>query len=292
MRLFLLLSFLFALILGASVLMVPPAPQVWPFTPEERAYGAEPLQTLDIYPGTSCPAGGCPVLLFVHGGGWAAGDKRDPLSINMIRTSVAAGVTFVSINYRLSPAVMHPAHAADVARAMAWTKQHIGEYGGNAKRLYLMGHSAGAQLASLVSTDPQYLAAYALQPARDIAGVIAIDSASYDLEQRLSLRNNHDPMVSRAFDRSVLAAASPLQQVLSGRSFPPFLFLVASDNGEGRNVAAQFVNRLKQLGSKAYYYEKSFPLGTRQTHLRIVQVVGTPEERACQLVLKFVGAGH
>lgn len=290
MRLFLALAFVFALILGSSVFITPPAPQAWPFTPEEQSYGAEALQTLDIYRGAHCPADGCPVLLFAHGGGWAAGDKRDPLSIDMIKTFVAQGMTFVSINYRLAPAVTHPVYAADVARAIAWTAQHIREYEGNPTRLYLMGHSAGAQLVTLVTTDPSYLKPYALQPARDIAGVIAIDSSSYDLVQRMLLHNNTDPMISRAFDRSVLEAASPLRQVLSGRSFPPFFFIVANDNVEGKTVAAQFINRLRQLGARAYSYEKDFPAGTRQTHSRIVKVIGTPQEQACQLVLKFVGA--
>ena len=81
-----------------------------------------------------------------------------------------AGYCFVSINYRLSPRpasndparIKFPVHEQDVASAIAWVHDHIKDYGGDPTRIALAGHSAGAQLAALVSTDPKYLQAHGL----------------------------------------------------------------------------------------------------------------------------------
>src|SRR5262249_10941217 len=67
------------------------------------------------------------------------------------------GIVAVMINYRLSPAVKHPEHVKDVARAFAWTRRHIKDYGGDPDRIFLCGHSAGGHLVSLLATNQEYL---------------------------------------------------------------------------------------------------------------------------------------
>ncbi|HJZ59149.1 MAG TPA: alpha/beta hydrolase, partial [Gemmataceae bacterium] len=81
---------------------------------------------LDVY----APQGqkGFPVLFFVHGGTWKSGNKN--LYAALGNTFARTGIGVVIINYRLSPKVVHPAHVEDVARAFAWTREHIREYGG------------------------------------------------------------------------------------------------------------------------------------------------------------------
>jgi len=116
------------------------------------------LLSLDVY----APATGQnhPVIVMVHGGGWQRGDKANAnIATNKYRHFTQAGYVFVSINYRLSPAVKHPAHVQDVAKALAWVAKNINRYSGNPARIYLMGHSAGAHLAALVATDQRYLEA-------------------------------------------------------------------------------------------------------------------------------------
>jgi acetyl esterase/lipase len=82
-----------------------------------------------------------PVVLFVHGGNWKSGNKT--LYAPLGKSLASDGIACVICNYRLSPAVQHPAHVEDVAKAFAWTRENIGKYGGSKDKLFLCGHSAG-----------------------------------------------------------------------------------------------------------------------------------------------------
>ena len=79
------------------------------------------------------------------------------------------------VNYRLSPAVSHPAHIEDAAASFAWVKRHIAEYGGDPNQIFVVGHSAGAYLLALLATDERYLAAHGLS-ARDIRGLVPVSA--------------------------------------------------------------------------------------------------------------------
>jgi hypothetical protein len=83
------------------------------------------------------------------------------------------GITVVLINYRLSPKVKFPAHTEDVAAAIHWTFSVIDKYNGDKENIYLMGHSAGAHLISLLLFDETYLDKHELTP-KDITGAISI----------------------------------------------------------------------------------------------------------------------
>src|SRR5207237_768975 len=99
------------------------------------------------------------------------------------------GIGAVLINYRLSPAVKHPEHIKDVARAFAWTVKHTVGYGGNPDELFLCGHSAGGHLVSLLATETSYLTNEGV-PISAIKGVIPVSGVyripSFDLN--LSIR--------------------------------------------------------------------------------------------------------
>jgi acetyl esterase/lipase len=115
-----------------------------------------------------------PVVVLVHGGAWMVGDNRCcGLQSSVGEFLASQGVGAVLPNYRLSPAVRHPEHVRDVARAFAWTRAHIAEYGGRPDQLFLAGHSAGGHLAALLATDETYLRAEGLSTA-DVKGVVAI----------------------------------------------------------------------------------------------------------------------
>jgi acetyl esterase/lipase len=104
-----------------------------------------------------------PVVFLVHGGAWMIGDKDFfGLYRNVGKALARHGVVTVMVNYRLSPAVRHPAHVEHLARAFAWTRRHIKEYGGNPDRIVLVGHSAGGHLVALLATDDRYLKARGL----------------------------------------------------------------------------------------------------------------------------------
>ena len=118
------------------------------------AYGdAGKRNLLDIYRPEAPREGGFPVLLQVHGGAWIIGEKEQqakPLMYHMAQR----GWLCVAINYRLSPKAAFPAHIIDVKKAIAWIKEHIGEYGGNPDFIAITGGSAGGHLSSLAALTP------------------------------------------------------------------------------------------------------------------------------------------
>jgi acetyl esterase/lipase len=122
----------------------------------DLAYGDASRQRLDVYrpPQAAAPL---PVVVFIHGGSWESGDKRQYRFVG----NALAGMQAVAVlpNYRLYPEVGFPVYVEDAARAVAWAQAHAAEYGGDPARLYLMGHSAGAQIAALLALDPRYLRA-------------------------------------------------------------------------------------------------------------------------------------
>lgn len=107
-------------------------------------------QTLDLH----LPSGkDFPTAIFIHGGGWSANDKEEYSHVgNFLQ---AHGIACASINYRLSPRVVHPAHIEDCVQACKWVKENMPKYGSN-NTFYISGHSAGAHLASLLVCDPKY----------------------------------------------------------------------------------------------------------------------------------------
>ena len=127
-------------------------------------------------------AAGLPVLMYVHGGGWSSGDK-DAVGAKAAYFT-AHGFVFVSINYRLIPAAWPAQQAADVAAAVAWVKENIGAYGGDGRRLFMLGHSAGAHFTALVVSDESYLREVGLGGAA-LRGVILLEA------QRVRCRATH-----------------------------------------------------------------------------------------------------
>ena len=126
---------------------------------DDIAYGdAGERNLLDIYRPREPRAGGFPVLLQVHGGGWFSGHKQQQAQ-PLLNHLAQRGWLCVSINYRLSPDHRFPAHIIDVKKAIHWIRQHIAEYGGNAEFLAVTGGSAGGHLAALAglsANDPAY----------------------------------------------------------------------------------------------------------------------------------------
>ncbi|MGD0311148.1 MAG: alpha/beta hydrolase [Acidimicrobiales bacterium] len=108
---------------------------------------------LDILTRRSVVPEGAPVLIYIHGGAWTIGDKRQQ-GIPMMHELVQRGWVCVAINYRLSPRATWPAHIVDCKRAVAWVRQHIAEYGGDPGFIAVSGGSAGGHLCSLLALTP------------------------------------------------------------------------------------------------------------------------------------------
>lgn len=117
-----------------------------------------------------------PVLLFVHGGSWNWGD---PDSYGFIgRSFVPKGFVVVLAGYRLHPDAVYPAMLEDTARAIAWTREEISQYGGDPDRITIAGHSAGAYNVVQVALERQWLGRHGMA-ADDLAGVVGL-SGPYD----------------------------------------------------------------------------------------------------------------
>lgn len=99
-----------------------------------------------------------PVLFHVHGGAWTIGNKEEQ-ALPLLQRMASMGWVCVSINYRLAPRNPFPAQIIDTKHALAWTKQHISEYGGDPGYIAITGGSAGGHLtalAALTPNDPQF----------------------------------------------------------------------------------------------------------------------------------------
>jgi acetyl esterase/lipase len=115
-----------------------------------------------------------PVVVFFYGGSWERGKRH---WYRYVGNALANhGVLVLIPDYRKFPDVHFPAFMHDAARAVAWAHEHAAEFGGDPKRLFVMGHSAGGQIAALLATDKRYLNAAGLQP-RDLAGMIGLAGA-------------------------------------------------------------------------------------------------------------------
>lgn len=136
---------------------------------------ADPVRhRLDLYFPKRTSEASRPVIMLVHGGGWVRGDNRCCGLYSSVGEYLASQGFVVALpNYRLSPEVKHPEHVKDVAQAIAWLREHAHEYGGDAGSIFLVGHSAGGHLVSLLTTDPRYLEAVGCKTS-DIRGVVSI----------------------------------------------------------------------------------------------------------------------
>ena len=154
----------------------PRPPYAGVFVTRDVAYGADPLQKLDVFAPTT-PGGKRPVLIFVHGGGFVRGDKVQagtPFNDNVMVWAAAHGLVGVNINYRLAPKDPWPAGAQDVGAAVAWVRANIAKSGGDPGRIYLWGHSAGANHVADYIAHPELHAG-----GQGIAGAVVM-SGIYD----------------------------------------------------------------------------------------------------------------
>lgn len=187
------------------------------------AYGADPAQRFDVY--LPARAANAPVVFYVHGGGWANGDKTNPGIENKLAYWLPRGYAVVSSNYRMLPAALPLEQARDIARALASAQRRAGEWKLDASRFVLIGHSAGAHLVALLGADPRMLAAAG---ARRPRGVVSLDSGALDVPALMGQRRvpklYHDAFgADPVYWRSV----SPQQQL--GRDGLPMLLVCASD---------------------------------------------------------------
>ncbi len=240
---------------------------------EAISYGADPLQKLDYWRAKGIPAA-APLVIFVHGGAWTKGSKDNATGHWKVTHYTEAGYAFASINYRLVPATTVEQQAQDVADAIKTLVSLANRLGIDRQRIVLMGHSAGAHLVALVGTDERYLRAAGLSFA-DIAGIIPIDGAAYDVPEQMKdgpqmMQRNYvtafgnDPVRQRALSPTWQAAAPNA----------PRFFLPHVQRPDGVRQSLALVAALKSAGTNAS--EAGFPGLGLIGHLEINRRMGEP----------------
>jgi acetyl esterase/lipase len=254
---------------------------------------AEPAherQVLDVY--TPPKAKNLPVVFWIHGGGWQTGDKTSV----QIKPQVFMdkGFVFVSTNYRLLPSVDMATIVRDIAKSIRWVHDHIALHGGDPKRLLIMGHSAGAQLAALVCTDERYLKAEGLSLAIT-KGCVPVDGDTFDvpaiIETAETRRRVHglpqakfghrekfgnDPAKHRDF--------SAVTHVARDKGIPPFLILHVAEHPDTSAQAQRLGNVLKEASVPATVF------GARETtHGKINADLGLPDDPSTKALFDFLG---
>jgi acetyl esterase/lipase len=243
-------------------------------------------QMLDVY----APVEGTnhPVVIWIHGGGWHSGDKKDVGS--KPQAFVNRGFVFISINYRLWPSVTIQQIAEDVAKAIRWSHDHARNFGGDPKTLFIMGHSAGAQLAALLCTDERYLKAENLSFAI-IKGCVPVDGDTYDLPMRIATvhKSGNKKLAERDKqrfgDEKKQKELSSVTHVARGKNIPPFLILHVADHPETKGQSQRLLQALQQAGVPGQIHPAE-----GKNHTTINNDLGLAGDRPSQEMFAFLSA--
>jgi len=242
-------------------------------------------QSLDLFLPSATGAGKPPLVGFVHGRSWRESDDVHGTGNAVAQALVPRGVAVALIRYSLAPAHRFPAQPQDIARAIAYLHRSAEQYGYDAKRLFLMGHSAGAHLASLVALDGRYLREAGV-PGHAVAGVVAV-SGIYDLGAAGPITRRARELLVPVFgsDARVHLEASPLTHA---RGAPPFLILSAENDLDGFQIdARRFAARLRATGNR----EVQEIVAQGLDHFTMFANLRGKRSLARDLVLAFTGAG-
>jgi arylformamidase len=206
---------------------------------------------------------------------------------------VDKGFVFVSTNYRLLPRVDMGTIVRDIAKSIRWVHDHIAEHGGDPERLFIMGHSAGAQLAALICIDDRYLKAEGLSLSI-IKGCVPVDGDTYDvpamIETAETRRRVHgqpqakfghrekfgnDPAKHRDF--------SAVTHVAKDKGIPPFLILHVAEHPDTSAQAQRLAHVLKSAGIPAKVF------GAQESnHNKINADLGLPNDPGTKALFEFV----
>jgi acetyl esterase/lipase len=225
--------------------VLPRSPHLWRAAMSDISYADGARHRLDVYRARS--AASSPVIVFFYGGSWQTGEKG--WYRLLAKVLAARGYAVVVPDYRLYPEAAFPDFLNDGAAAVRWTRDNAAQFNGDPRRLFVMGHSAGAYIAAMLALDPKWLAGAGLD-SDVLAGFIGI-SGPYDF---LPLR---DPRLITIFG----GADRPMTQPISyafGRKPPALLLTGANDSVVDPGNSKRLAEQLRRSGQDAT--DVSYPL--------------------------------
>ena len=246
------------------------------------AYGADPAQVLDVYQPVELKK--APILIFMHGGAYVAGDKDDgELYGNIGYWFARRRLLAFNINYRLAPASKWPGAANDLSSVIGWVKAHAAQYGGDPNRIWLMGHSAGATHVATYVFDK------ALQP-EDGPGVLGaiLISGRYRLHYDPKDPNGKNMQAYFGDDPKLYPLRSAINHINDGIKLPVFLAITEYDN-PGLDVSGA------ELLAALCRRDGACPRFMRQlyhNHISEVAAFNSPDEALGREILDFMQRGR
>jgi acetyl esterase/lipase len=237
-------------------------------------------QSLDVY--VPAKATHAPMLLFFHGGVWRIGDKEEYANVG--RTFAGRGIVTAVVNYRLVPSASHAEQLQDAARAISWAFAHAHEFGADAHKIYLAGHSAGGELISTLLFEDDALKAQGVDSTA-LAGIIPL-SGIFDLTRPIddSMGGGFDEYIHPVFgeEPQVLERASPISHV--AKRGVPWLVLVAGDDSQAMQAQSrEFAEALESHGVEPRL--RSIP---DRGHFELVTEIGSPGDSTTDAVTDFI----
>ena len=244
-------------------------------------YGPAERNRLDIFMPQNVTSGR-PVLVFVHGGAFIGGNKRrtpdSPFYDNIMLWAVKNGFIGVNMTYRLAPGSPWPAGAEDVAAAVKWVSEEIGERGGDASRIYLMGHSAGAiHVASYVSHPEFYKVKNGgLKGAIMVSGIYDLTAAPLTDPERAYFGSDASRYADESSLPGLLKTNIPLMAVSSELDLPGFV---------------KQLDLFKEATCKRPAGCARTVMLPQHSHMSEVYSINTDDTRLTDQILDFVKAG-
>ncbi len=230
---------------------------------EDLRYGPKPHQAMDVY--RPRHTRGAPLVMFFYGGSWQRG-SRDLYPF--LGASLAGqGMVTVVPDYAIFPPARFPEFLQDAARAVAFARAHAREWGADPERLVLMGHSAGAHIAAMLTFDRQWLAAEELNARRHVAAFVGL-AGPYDF---LPIRSR---ILQRIFGGADRHETQPIAFV-TGREAPSLLIAARRDTlvdpGNTERLAAKIRERGGRVEERLYGRVNHFTLiGSLAPGLRVL----------------------
>jgi acetyl esterase/lipase len=201
-------------------------------------YGSDARQVLDVYGPDGDAGTQHPVVVYLYGGGWQAGGRAQARPI--AQTLAEHGIVTIVPDYRVYPQTTFPGFIEDAAAAVRWAHDHAHEYGGDPRNIILMGHSAGAHIAAMVATAPQYLQAKGLSQS-SLRAMVGLAGPYYQF--------TNDPHMDEIFPAALRPQAMPIDFV-SGHEPPMFLAAGTADTDVNPDNATRFAAALRAKGDQ------------------------------------------